>query len=61
MSLKAVWVDTHYLNLYLVGSPGWYAFHEVGGEAVLGPFPTREECAHEIAEVARGDLRDPQE
>jgi hypothetical protein len=44
MSLKAVWVDTYHLNLYLVGSPGWYAFHEVGGEAVLGPFPTREEC-----------------
>jgi hypothetical protein len=54
MSLKAVWVDIYHLDLYQVGSPGWYAFDEAGGEAVMGPFPTREECEHEAAEAERG-------
>jgi hypothetical protein len=54
MSLKVVWVDNYHLELYQVGSPGWYAFEELGGKAVVGPFSSREECEHEIAASERG-------
>jgi hypothetical protein len=52
---KAVWVDGFHLELYGVRVPGWYAFDE-NHKAVMGPFSSREECEHEIAESARGAL-----
>jgi hypothetical protein len=55
VSLKVVCVDNYHLELYLVGNPGWYAFDEAGGNAVMGPFATREECEHEIAARERGE------
>jgi hypothetical protein len=50
---KAVWVDGFHLELYGVRVPGWYAFDE-NHKAVMGPFSSREECEHEIAESERG-------
>jgi hypothetical protein len=41
------------LELYCVGNPGWYAFDD-GGKAVFGPFGSREECEHAIAEKRTG-------
>ena len=34
--LKAVWVDAYHLELYRVGTQGWYAFDEEGDAAVMG-------------------------
>jgi hypothetical protein len=54
--LKAIWVDAYHLELYEVGTPGWYAFDKGGkaAAAVMGPFTTREECDHGIATADRG-------
>jgi hypothetical protein len=52
--LKAVWVDAYHLELYRVGTQGWYAFDEEGDAAVMGPFASREECEHEIGAAEPG-------
>jgi hypothetical protein len=53
ISTKANWVDAFHLELYGVRVPRWYAFDKTD-KPLMRPFPTREECEHEIAMTDRG-------